>query len=74
MTKLISIWDFEILPNQKLNRKSLYLTEALNRMRNRNQFHQEDFEDIICPFELILVLDEVANDFENKRGNKNAVI
>ena len=71
-SKLISIWDFEILPNKKLKKESLYLTEALNRMMNRNQFHEESYEDVIDPFELMLVLEEVSDDFNNKKGNDNA--
>lgn len=73
MSKLMSIWDLEISKDRKFSKKSLFLVEALNRMKNRRKFHEEDYEDVICPFELILMLDEVARDFDNKRGNKNAV-
>ena len=73
MNNLIPIYDFKIVKDKKLYKKSLYLTEALNRMFNQNKFHQEDYENVICPFELILMLDEVANDFDNKRGNKNGI-
>lgn len=71
MSKLMKLSEFELVDNKKINTKTLYLTEALTRMRNRNQFHQEDYEDVICPFELMLTLYEVANDFNEYRGNKN---
>jgi len=70
---LISIYDLKIHGDKTLNKKSLFVVEALKRMRRRRQFHEEEFEDVICPFELILMLDEVANDFNDMRGNENAV-
>lgn len=73
MNNLISIWDLKIHSDKTLNKKSLFLTEALNRIKNRRQVHFENYEDVICPFKLILTLNEVANDFDNKRGNKNGV-
>jgi len=73
MSNLISIWDFEITPNKKFTKKSLYLQEALKRIKNRNQFKIQEHEDIIDPFELMLTLEEVSQDFNNKKGNDNAV-
>ena len=68
---LIPISEFEIIPNKKLNTKSLFVVEAVNRMKNKNQFHEEEYENVICPFQLMLTAHEVANDFDNKRGNVN---
>ena len=73
MSKLQRIWDFEITPNKKFSKKSLYLQEALKRMKNRNQFTIREYENMIDPFELMLVLEEVSQDFNNKKGNDNAV-
>lgn len=73
MNNLISIWDLEIVENKTLNKNSLFLSEALKRMKNRGQFHEEHFEDVVCPFELVLTLNEVANDFNNKRKNNEKI-
>jgi len=73
MNKLINIKDFEITKDKKLNLKSLYLVEALTRMKNKNKFHLENYEEVICPFELMLELFEVSQDFNEYRGNNNAI-
>ena len=70
---LLSIFDLKFYSDKTMNKTSLFLIEALNRMKNKRQFHQEEYEDVICPFQLMLILNEVANDFDNKRGNENAV-
>lgn len=70
---LISIWDTKIHGDKTLSKNSLFLTEALRRTKNRGHFHEEMFEDVICPFELMLTLSEVANDFDNKRRNNEEI-
>jgi len=71
-SKIISIWDFEITPGNKLNKESLYLREALKRIKGKNQFKIEEFETVIDPWQLLLTLCEVANDVNKKRDNINA--
>ena len=55
------------------NKKSLFLYEALNRINNKRQFKEIENEDVIDPFELILMLNDVLNDLNNKKGNNNAI-
>lgn len=69
MNNLISIWDAKIHGDKTLSNKSLFLSEALKRIRNRRLVYEENYEDVVCPFQLILTLNEVANDFDNKRND-----
>lgn len=73
MNNLISIWDLKIHSDKTLSKKSLFLIEALNKMNRNNQFHEESFEKVICPFELILTLIEIVHDYDARRGNENAI-
>jgi len=68
---LIAIKDFEIVKGKKLNKESKNLQEALKIMKVINKFHEEEFEDVIDPLELLLTLHKLANIADAKRGNTN---
>ena len=72
MSNIISIKDFKISENKTFSNKSLFLYEALRRMKRKREFHEEEYEDVFCPFELMLYLNDVSKDFNNYRDNKNA--
>ena len=74
MTKLISIFDVEITQGKKINRKSPIVLEAMKRMKNKNQFHEEEYEDVLDMTQFLLTCHEVANDVDNKRENINGQI
>ena len=70
---LISIWDFEFLPNKKFSKEGGYIVEAIQRLKYLRQFHEENYEDVIELPDLLLCCHRIAIEQEKWRKNTNAV-
>lgn len=72
MTPLIALSEFEIIEGGKIKTDSSIIKEATRRMFQQNKVKEIDYEDVIDPFELMLVLNDIVNETNLKKGNKNA--
>jgi len=70
---LISVNDVEILPNKKISKQSSYVNKAIQRLRNANKFHTEENEQVFELGDILLMCFDISEEFNKKRGNKNAV-
>jgi len=70
---LISIWDFEFLPNKKFSKESVYFVEAIKRLQHFRKFHEENYEDVIELSDVLLFCHQIATEQEKWRKNTNAV-
>lgn len=57
--------------DEKIKTNSTIMKTAIGVMRKREQITEEEHEEVIDPFELMLVLNEISNEKE-KRGKWNA--
>lgn len=69
---VINIKDFEITKGNKITKKSPIVLEALRRLRKERKFTEENFEEVIDPFEFFLMCYEVSEEKNKKKNNTNA--
>jgi uncharacterized protein (DUF2225 family) len=72
MSSLISVTDFEITKGKKFSNKSPIVTKAIRLMKQKRQFKIENNEEVIDPFQLMLVCYDILRQQE-RRGRKNNV-
>jgi hypothetical protein len=71
MSNLIAIEDLEIVSGKKLSNQSTYLKAGINRLRNKGKVLEQDNEQVVDPFELMIEVWKIARANDKRCGSNN---